>query len=263
RAVAEEDARAPVLRIGHARERLAPDDEHVVEVAGGQQRRAHDELVDEPGAAGVEVEGPAPHAEAVAHERAGVGDQLLGGRGGDDEEIDGVGGESGVLDRSGAGLDGQGRGRLTRTGDPPLADAGALDDPLVAGVDALLEVGVGEALVGKRRAPSCDGRPHAQATRSHATGWPSRSRSPRCTSMPTSWPRNGLHTGVEVPGPSRCPTVWPSSTWSPASTSSSGRNTPTEGAMIMRSGTRSPSPWVKRASMGYATSRIVGMSSGV
>ena len=50
------------------------------------------------------------------------------------------------------------------------------------------------------------------------------------------------------------PTVWPTSTWSPASTSSSGRNTPTDGAMIMRSGTRSPSPWFKRASMGYATS---------
>ena len=86
---------------------------------------------------------------------------------------------------------------------------------------------------------------------------------PGARACPRAGRGTGCTPGVEVPGPSRCPTVWPSSTWSPASTSSSGRNTPTEGAMIMRSGTRSPSPWVKRASMGYATSRIVGMSSGV
>src|SRR5712692_4137175 len=67
--------------------------------------------------------------------------------------------------------------------------------------------------------------------------------------MPTSCPRNGLKTGVEVPGPSRCPTVWPLSTRTPSSMLSRGRNTPTDGAMIIRSGTRSPSPWVKRASM--------------
>src|SRR5713101_8355206 len=54
------------------------------------------------------------------------------------------------------------------------------------------------------------------------------------------------------------PTVWPSSTNAPASTSSSGRNTPTDGAMIMRSGTRSPSPWVKRASMGLRDLQGVG-----
>ncbi len=70
------------------------------------------------------------------------------------------------------------------SGDPTLTDAGALDDPLVAGVDPLLEVGVGEPLVREGGAPSRDRRPHAQATRSHATGWPSRRRSPRWTSMP-------------------------------------------------------------------------------
>ena len=38
--------------------------------------------------------------------------------------------------------------------DAPLADAGALDDPLVARVDPLLEVGVGEARWSGRRCPS-------------------------------------------------------------------------------------------------------------
>ena len=131
---------------------------------------ADDELVDEAGAPGVEVERTAAHAQAVADEGAGVGDELLGRRGGDDEQVDRVGGEPGVLDRGGAGLDGEGRGRLTVVGDAALADAGALDDPLVARVDALLEVGVGEPLVGDRGAPAGDRRPHAQATRSQATG---------------------------------------------------------------------------------------------
>ena len=109
----------------------------------------------------------------------------------------------GVLDRGRARFDGEGGGGLTLGGDPSLADAGALDDPLVAGVDALFELGVGEPLVGECGAPAGDRGPHAQATRSQATGWPSRRRSPRWTSMPTSWPRNGLQTGVDVPGPSR------------------------------------------------------------
>ena len=91
-------------------------------------------------------------------------------RGGDDEEVDGVGGEAGVLDRGGARFDGEGRGRLAGRGDATLADAGALDDPLVAGVDAPLEVGVGEPLVGECGAPAGDRGPHAQATRSQATG---------------------------------------------------------------------------------------------
>ncbi len=109
-AVTEDHARAPVGGIGDARQRLRTDHQHVVEVAGGQHRRADDELVDEARAPGVEVERAATHTEAVAHERAGVGDGLLGGRGGDDEEVDGVGSEPGVLDRRRAGLGGQARG---------------------------------------------------------------------------------------------------------------------------------------------------------
>ena len=102
----------------------------------------------------------------------------------------------GVLDRGRAGFDRQAwRWTHPRPAIASLADAGALDDPLVAGVDALFELGVGEPLVGECGAPAGDRGPHAQATRSQATGWPSRRRSPRWTSMPTSWPRNGLHDG--------------------------------------------------------------------
>ena len=72
------------------RQRLGADDEHVAEVAGGEQRGAGHERVDEARAAGAEVEGAAAQAQAVADERAGVGDRLLGCGGRDDEEVDRV-----------------------------------------------------------------------------------------------------------------------------------------------------------------------------
>jgi len=53
--------------------RLRPDHQHVVEVAGGQHRRADHELVDEARAPGVEVETIRSGGQAVADERAGVG----------------------------------------------------------------------------------------------------------------------------------------------------------------------------------------------
>src|SRR5262249_51583677 len=130
---------------------------------------------------------------------------------------------------------------------------GALDDPLVGGVDALFEVGVRESLLGDGDAPTRDAGAHRQAKRSQATGWPSRSRSPGWTSIPASLPRDGLHTGVDVQGPSRRPMGRALARGGPSPSSSTGRNTPTVGATIMRSGTRSPSPWVNRASMRACT----------
>src|SRR5207247_8676426 len=44
-AVTEQDAGAAVERIDEARERLGTDDEHVLQVAGGEHRRPDDELV--------------------------------------------------------------------------------------------------------------------------------------------------------------------------------------------------------------------------
>ena len=145
------------------------DHEHVVEVAGLEQRRAGDELVDEARAPDVDVERSAAQSEAVADERAGVGDGLLGSRGGDDEEVDRVGREPRALDRVRAGFDRERRGGLTFGGDAPFADPGALDDPLIAGVDARLEVGVRETSRRDGRTPTGDARAH-QATRNQAIG---------------------------------------------------------------------------------------------
>ena len=193
--------------------------------------------------------------EAVADERAGVRDELLGRRGGDDEEVDGVGREPGVLDRGGAGLDREARGRLAGAGDAAFADAGALDDPLVAGVDAPLEVGVGESLLGERRCPS------RRCRRACSGDSQPGDRLPFAEAL-TAVDEHADEAAAEraAHGGGRAGTVEVTRQSvrrrrsAPASTSSSGRNTPTDGAMIMRSGTPSPSPWVNSASMGYPTS---------
>ena len=56
-----------------------------------------------------------------------------------------------MLERLAAGLDRQADGGAA---DAALADAGALDDPVVGGVEHLLEVVVGEHLVGAGRCPN-------------------------------------------------------------------------------------------------------------
>ena len=84
-AVAEEDARAAVVRVDDAarasRRRSTSTCSRLPAVSSDG---AGDELVDEARAPGAEVERAAAQAEAVADERAGVGDRLLGRRGGDD-----------------------------------------------------------------------------------------------------------------------------------------------------------------------------------
>ena len=63
----------------------------------------------------------------------------------------------GALERRDAGLDGELGGGAAHA---PLADAGALDDPLVGGVEARREVGVRDDLVGQGAAPAGDRRSH-------------------------------------------------------------------------------------------------------
>ena len=81
-----------------------------------------------------------------------AGHGAVGRRGGQDEGVDRRRVEPGHAERQAAGLGGQ-RGR--RAADVALADAGALDDPLVAGVEAdVAQVVVGEHLVAAGRCPT-------------------------------------------------------------------------------------------------------------
>ena len=129
-----------------------------------------------------------------------------------------LGRRAGVGQGGAAGLDGQGGGAVRR---PALADAGALHDPRVGGVEGGLEVLVGDDLLGQRGAPPGEaraGRVHAthhaaagtgrHAVRSQATGWLRVSRSPATASRPITAPRKGIgwprRPRGRRPGPARC-----------------------------------------------------------
>ena len=72
-------------------------------------------------------------------------------------------------------LDGQARGRAS---DVALPDAGALDDPLVAGVEAHGHVVVGDHLVRHRDAPTGDADPLHAADPARTAWMPTKPASP-------------------------------------------------------------------------------------
>src|SRR5207302_454832 len=104
-------------------------------------------------------------------------------------------------------------GGLIGARDPALGDAGALADPAIVGVERRCEVVIGDDGVGHRATPSTDAHPHVRPQqRSHATGWPGRTRSPLWAIIPMRNPVNRLHTGVTVAPEVTWPMVWPSIT---------------------------------------------------
>ena len=173
----------------------------------------HDQAVAEPGAGGVRRRrrrSARPSPSATKAEVSGMG--CSGVQVATMTMLRSPGVMPGRLDGGVAGGDGQlavvSPGPAMRRSRMP----GALDDPLVGGVDpAGLEVVVGQPRSGtaspSRRRPSASPaagpRPMRPPTsdhdrRSQATGWPSRTRSPARASMPTRAPPNGLRTGRRV-----------------------------------------------------------------
>src|SRR5262249_30916879 len=95
---------------------------------------------------------------------AGAGEEHVRGGGPYDDEVDVLGHEVGALERLVGRPDGEiGRG-LALVDDPPLADAAALNDPLVAGLDHPLEIGVAQhALRSVRAHPDDPGPGHSRS----------------------------------------------------------------------------------------------------
>ena len=73
-----------------------------------------------------------------------------------DDQVDLGGVDAGIGDRGLGRLEADDRGRLVIGSDVALADAGALDDPLVAGVDLLSEFGIGNDAGGQIGAATDD-----------------------------------------------------------------------------------------------------------
>ena len=100
------------------------------EVVGGGQG------VGEAGADRLQVEGDGrADAELALHRGRGGREGVVGGRGGDQDQVEVRGRQPGPVERLARGRDGEIGGQLALGREMALADAGALADPFVRGVD--------------------------------------------------------------------------------------------------------------------------------
>src|SRR5690349_7152280 len=208
RAVGEDEGGAAVVQARDVGEPLDADHQHVLGAAAADHVRAEREAVAEPGAGGRDVEGGRL-----------VGAELVGDRGGDgwglqhvrhrrdDHAVDLRRLDAGPLH----GLAGRGHRHhldaLVGPGEAPLLDAGALLDPLVAGVDGLDDLGVGDhprravgadpqelGLPGAGRRLECGGHALTPSGWRRISGWPGETMSPSSTSHSTIVPPYGAVT---------------------------------------------------------------------
>ena len=171
--IAKEDGHGSLAEVDDGGHGIASDHANRPVDARSHERVGEVYRVDEPRAGGNEVErggggGSQGHGDAAGGRRAGH----LGGDRGDDDQIQLTPLDAGVLKRAAQGIAGEGVGALgLRIDDPALADSGTLEDPLVRGVDHLLEVGVGEHLLGDGGPDPSDPNSVGAVGRPHATGW--------------------------------------------------------------------------------------------
>ena len=158
-AVAEEDAGGAVGPVGDGAHLLGADDQDAARGAGKDVLAGDVQRVEKAGAGGGQVEaGGVREAELVLHEAGGGGKRRVGRDGGQDEQVDLVGGDAGVAERLAGGGDGHVGDVLALAGDAAGADAGAGVDPGVRRVDHPGEVVVGQGAFRKIAAGAGDDR---------------------------------------------------------------------------------------------------------
>ncbi len=92
RAIAEEDAGAPIGEVDEPRQELGADDEHVTSHAAAHERVGGRVAVDEAGAGRRDVEGSRCRvADGLLQEHGRGGHRVVGGQGRHDDDVDVVG----------------------------------------------------------------------------------------------------------------------------------------------------------------------------
>ena len=200
RAVAEEDARGPIIPVEDAGEGLGPDHEGALVGAGAQEVVGGRNRIDEAAADRLQVERrPFDDAEIGLDLGRDRRKRVVGRRGRHDHEVDVRRLKTGLSQRGLRSPGGQGRGCLAFSRDIALPDAGALLDPLVRGVDLLGELRVGDDPVRKRGADAADAG--AKICECHETA------SVRVTSGRPRTPLTGAPRRPARPFPVSCPAV--------------------------------------------------------
>ena len=144
-AVAEQYAGRAVLPVEQAREGLGADHQRGPGLARDQKLVGHREREDEAAADRLQVEPDgAERAELALHGHRAGREGVVRGGGREHDQVDPLGADAGVGERRGGGGPGEIGGQLALGRDVALADAGALDDPGIAGVDRAGELVVGD-----------------------------------------------------------------------------------------------------------------------
>ena len=145
-AVAEEHAGAAVAPVEDAREHLGADHQRALRLAGTDEIVGGGEAVDEAAAHGLHVECRlAFDAKLRLQQARRARENIVRRRRRNDDEVQLICPRIGRLQRLAARLEREVARALGFVGDPPLADAGALTDPLVARLQAARrEIGVGD-----------------------------------------------------------------------------------------------------------------------
>ena len=142
-AVAEEDAGRAVGVVDDARHHVGADDERVVVRAAGDHLHAGRQRVGEARTRRAEVESPgAGRADLVLQHARRARKDRIGRRRADDDEADVGRRDARLLHRAERGFLREIGRRDAGIDDVALADAGALENPLVRRLDELLEIGV-------------------------------------------------------------------------------------------------------------------------
>src|SRR5512133_683742 len=163
-AVAEEHGRRAIVVVDDAAEGLGAAHEHDRGAPGLDEGGGLIEAVEEARAGRVEVDRRgALGADDAGHLGREARRHAVGRESGDDDVVDLGAGAPGVVEGQQAGARRQVGERLVALEVATLADAGAAHDPLVVGVQALLEVRVGDDVIGQGGPDAEDAGGHAAA----------------------------------------------------------------------------------------------------
>ncbi len=144
-AVAEEDASRAVVPIENARESLRTDHQGPSMRPRGEEFIGRRQREDESRTDRLQIEGDTTrHAESGLDLRRDGGKGVIGGRGRNNDEVDVIGGKTGVGERRLRGAKAKRRGSFVLSRDVALPDAGALHDPGVGRVERFFEIGVAQ-----------------------------------------------------------------------------------------------------------------------
>ena len=185
RAVAEEDERRAVVEVEDLREHVAADDERAAREPGGEHPVRLRDRVDEAGAPGEQVvRRGVGHPELVGEQRGAGREHHVRRHRRAEDEVDRRRLDARALERLPRRGERDVGQRLLLGREAPLADARALDDPLVRRVDELREVVVRHDLRRHVHAETGDPDPRAVRFADHCST--ANVRVPRTASSPST-----------------------------------------------------------------------------